>query len=60
MAAEAAPVRCDWRTIVLATTLLCVGIAAAGLGIVKGVAWAAFGGIVLTAVGAGLLVPFLV
>jgi hypothetical protein len=52
--------RCDWRTIVLATLLLCIGVAAAGLGIVKGVAWVAFGGIVLTAVGAGLLVPFLV
>lgn len=52
--------RCDWRAIVLATFLLCIGIAAAGLGIVKGVAWVAFGGVVLTAVGSGLLVPFLV
>jgi hypothetical protein len=52
--------RCDWRAIVLATFLLCIGAAAAGLGIVKGVAWVAFGGIGLLTVGAWLLVPFLV
>ena len=55
----AAPARCDWRAIVLATLLLCIGIAAAGLGLVKGSAWTAFGGVGLTAVGAGLLVPYL-
>ncbi len=54
------PARCDWRAIVLATFLLCIGAAAAGLGIVKGVAWVAFGGIGLLTVGAWLLVPFLV
>jgi hypothetical protein len=47
--------RCDWTTVIIATILLCLGAAGAGLGFIRSQTWLAFGGTAIAIAGAAMI-----